>query len=366
MTKTSQKTLRHSTETSGSSKRKKTSADTEERNAIHAAGLAVNRFDLTSAAKIREAVALASDAAPAVKSRSEGTKGKTGDFTGMPIAIFQNWLYEQNREWRFTDGTLAVLWCLEFPNARCDYADRHRYVASTRTEYNAGRHQAPPPGNPSVAYSRDGQPVIGTVTTSLSIRLTDRERKLVATAAKLRDESPTRFIKSSAITRAAHVVNISKKTTLDFGALADRVATLLFTKEFDQEFRTKYLTGSNHPVRSDEILTLGDLDDENEEWINNAAFGDIPETWMGIDTSTHQVAKMTPGGDEHFVQEYVCPTTPIVRDDRVPMTRDGFRELENAVRLGGTEFLQRILEIGRTSYFREEDLDEPIDPETID
>jgi len=284
MTKTSKKNLRRSTETSGSSK--KTSADTEGRNAIHAAGLAVNRSDLTSAAKIREAVAHASDAAPAVESRSENKNWKTGDFTGMPIAIFQNWLYEQNREWRFTDGTLAVLWCLEFPNARCDYADRHRYVASTRTEYNAGRHQASPPEHPSIAYNRDGLPVIGTVTTSLSIRLTEQERKLIATAAELRDESPTRFIKSAAISQAAHVVNTSKETTFDFEGIAKKIATVLFAK-------------------------------------------------------------------------------PVLQD-RNPIRGKDFFELRRAIHLGGTEFLKRVLEHGATHDFADEDLDEPIDPQTID
>jgi hypothetical protein len=134
-------------------------AATGGREAIHAAGLAVNSRDLTSPTNIREAVSIARKAALSVKSHSESTSWRTGEFTGLPTAIFQNWLYEQNRDWRFTEGTLAVLWCLELPNARCDYAKQHRYVASTRTAYNAGRHQSLPPKIPSVAYDRNGHPV---------------------------------------------------------------------------------------------------------------------------------------------------------------------------------------------------------------
>ena len=71
------------------------------KHAVHAAGLAVNQFALTSVADIRAAVRPAKQAALAVKATSESTNGRTGYFTGMPIAIFQNWLYEQNREWCF-------------------------------------------------------------------------------------------------------------------------------------------------------------------------------------------------------------------------------------------------------------------------
>jgi hypothetical protein len=122
--------------------------------AIQAAGMAVNHIDLETQDRIRGAVALADKAALAIKSHSESTSWKVGRFTGLPIGIYQNWLYEQNREWRFTDGTLCVLWCVEFPDARCDYADKRHYIAATRREYNAGRHQADAPAVPSIAYQR--------------------------------------------------------------------------------------------------------------------------------------------------------------------------------------------------------------------
>ena len=57
-------------------------------------------------------------------------------------------------------------------------------------------------------------------------------------------------------------------------------------------------------------------------------------------------------------------TNPQERRD--PMTKKGFLELRRAARLGGAEFLQRILGVEAKVYFGDEDLDEPIDPQTID
>ena len=129
------------------------------REAIYAAGKAVNPRTPASTSQIRGAIPIARQAAMAIKNRSESTSWQIGDFTGLRIAIFQNWLYEQNRQWRFTDGTLAVLWSVEFPHARSDYAKHYDYIASTRTAYNSGRHQAPAPRTPSVAYDAGGSPV---------------------------------------------------------------------------------------------------------------------------------------------------------------------------------------------------------------
>ena len=65
-------------------------------------------------------------------------------------------------------------------------------------------------------------------TTSLSVRLTEKEKALIAEAAESRGESPTRFIKSSALTQAAHVLNTRKKTSFDFDTVARRVGDLCF------------------------------------------------------------------------------------------------------------------------------------------
>ena len=121
--------------------------------------MAANTINAAGEAEIRNAVPAARAAAVAVKSRSESTGWQTGEFTGLPIAIYQNWLYEQNRAWRFTDATLCVLWCVEFPQARSDYAKHYTYIASTRRDYNNGRHQAPAPAEACVGYDRWGEPV---------------------------------------------------------------------------------------------------------------------------------------------------------------------------------------------------------------
>src|SRR4051812_24032146 len=106
--------------------------------AIRAAGAAVNGRSLSTTEQIRTAVPVAHSAAVALKSRSESTGWQVGRFTGLGISPFQNWLYERNRDWHFTDGTLCVLWCVEFPDAKSDYAKNYRYVASTRRDYNRG------------------------------------------------------------------------------------------------------------------------------------------------------------------------------------------------------------------------------------
>lgn len=127
--------------------------------AIHTAGVAVNGLNPTGEAEIRKAIPAARAAALAVKNRSESTTWQVGEFTGLPIALYQNWLYEKNRGWRFTDGTLCVLWCVEFPHARSDYAKNNAYIRSTRRDYNNGKHQAPAPAERCVGYDRWGDPI---------------------------------------------------------------------------------------------------------------------------------------------------------------------------------------------------------------
>lgn len=127
--------------------------------AIRAAGDAINERNPASEDEIRSAVPAARAAALALKTRSESTGWQVGRFTGLGISAFQNWLFEQNRQWHFTDGTLCVLWCVEFPDARSNYAKNHRYVESTRRDYNRGEHHAEAPSEPCVPYSRFGRPL---------------------------------------------------------------------------------------------------------------------------------------------------------------------------------------------------------------
>jgi len=129
----------------------------EGRAAIHAAGAAINWKALMTPETIRAAARLGASVAEIVKPASESEFWQQGHYTGMRIAKFQNWLYEQNRFWRFTDGTLCALWCIEYPDAHADYAERWDfYLPSVRAEYNEGRHQAQCPAVPCVAYDAQG------------------------------------------------------------------------------------------------------------------------------------------------------------------------------------------------------------------
>ena len=76
---------------------------------------------------------------------AEVSEGQRSRARRLAIAIYQNWLYEMNREWRFTDGTLCVLWCVEFPDANSDYPEKRHYIASTRNDYNKGTSSFPRP-----------------------------------------------------------------------------------------------------------------------------------------------------------------------------------------------------------------------------
>lgn len=124
------------------------------KEAIHAAGEAVDHLTLDTSTALREAVRVARHAADGVKRSSESIRWDMWRYTGMRIAKYQNWLYEQNRAWHFRDETLCVLWSVEFPDAKCDYATHLEYIASTRRDYNAGRHQADAPLVPCISYDR--------------------------------------------------------------------------------------------------------------------------------------------------------------------------------------------------------------------
>jgi len=208
--------------------------------------------------------------------------------------------------------------------------------------------------------------------TMLSIRLNERERTLLTEAASIREQSATGFIKSAAISRAAHVVNTSKKTTFDFVAVAETVATLLFTKEFDREYRGKYLTAEGYPALGWEALTQGEIIEEQNEWDGAGGTNTgtaCPERWLELNTENWVKEHKGPGpGDDVIWLEtrYEQPEAPVIRDNRVPLTKEDFLRIQRAARLGGTEFLQCVLQIGAKMYCEDEDLDEPIDPEIID
>jgi len=125
------------------------------RDAIRAAGEAVDALPMNSTEAIRAAVSTARKAADEVKRGSESLRWDMGRYTGMRVAKYQNWLYEQNREWHFRDETLCVLWCVEFPEAKCDYPAHFDYIDLVRREYNRTGHKVDdPPHTRCVKYER--------------------------------------------------------------------------------------------------------------------------------------------------------------------------------------------------------------------
>ncbi|HCR00380.1 MAG TPA: hypothetical protein DIU48_13225, partial [Acidobacteria bacterium] len=65
---------------------------------------------------------------------------------------------------------------------------------------------------------------------TLSIRLTKEQREHVADAAKELGCSTTRLIKTAALERAVHVLNVRRATSFDFRETARWVAGLLFSE----------------------------------------------------------------------------------------------------------------------------------------
>ena len=123
---------------------------TNGREAICAAGRAVDALRMDNSDRIRSAVPLAQKSADGVKGRSESLRWDMGRYTGMRVAKYQNWLYEQNREWHFRDETLCVLWCVEFPEAKCDYPSHFDYIDAVRREYNRTGHKVRKPPRPVI------------------------------------------------------------------------------------------------------------------------------------------------------------------------------------------------------------------------
>ena len=123
--------------------------------AIRAAGEAVDSLRMDTTDAIRNAVPVATKAADALKRTSESVRWDMGRYTGMRTAKFQNWLYEQNRDWHFRDQTLCVLWCVEFPQAKCDYPVHLDYIDAVRREYNRFGHKVDtPPKTPCLQHER--------------------------------------------------------------------------------------------------------------------------------------------------------------------------------------------------------------------
>lgn len=67
-------------------------------------------------------------------------------------------------------------------------------------------------------------------TVTLSVRLTEGQRDLLTAAAELRGWTPTNLLRVAALERAAHIVNTSTLTRVDFKGLARTVADQIFAE----------------------------------------------------------------------------------------------------------------------------------------
>ena len=155
-------------------------------------------------------------------------------------------------------------------------------------------------------------------TVTLSVRLSERERELLQKAAGLRGWSPTALLRTAALERAAHIVNTSTQTRIDFRGQAHAVAGRLA-----REHRAWGLSSDiNGFPRKEPMPVVDDVLDEPSMYVEGA-----------------------------------------VEIEPRPMTAAELGVLQQAVKFGGAEFLNMIVEAchsasapGRT------DLPEPIDP----
>jgi hypothetical protein len=149
---------------------------------------------------------------------------------------------------------------------------------------------------------------------SFSVRLTEEQRSLITRAAALRGWKPAQLLRVAAYEKAAHILNTSEETNVDFRGVAQRVAELIAKERQGTDGRG-------------ELLVVDDLSDPP-----------LP------DPEDRPVVQVTP---------------PL-------LTLDEIAELRAAARFGGAEFLSLIVEacdaiakkVGRH-------LPPPVDPETL-
>lgn len=100
--------------------------------------------------KAKTAPAADADETPA-KERSGKHIGRT---SGMRIMQFQDHTLMQQDKRRLTDEELGAEWAEEFPEARCQFAERMDIVRRVRQLFNEGRHgkQEQRPAKPVPKY----------------------------------------------------------------------------------------------------------------------------------------------------------------------------------------------------------------------
>ena len=153
-----------------------------------------------------------------------------------------------------------------------------------------------------------------TSTVTFSIRLTSSERELLANAAKFKGWTTTSLIKQAAIERAAHIVNLATPRSFEFESLARRLARHLCDPDIKV---THHDFPELPPVKITDLVV--------EE--NGATLGE-----------NHHV----------FCDGLVRPA-----------------QLRDATRLGGVEFVTRVLDECERLSANSTTLPAPIDPAKV-
>lgn len=182
---------------------------------------------------------------------------------------------------------------------------------------------------------------------TLSIRLTKEQREHVADAAKELGCSTTRLIKTAALERAVHVLNVRRATSFDFREAARWVAGLLFGEP-------TFGLGESEVQR----------DEHGEQERRWRIASDSPELNL---TQILEMAKRTAERDvaedgQAGFEVVILPQPGTCCADVI-----GYRELLRVTRLGGVEFWRLVLEVGEVTFARDlgKEAPEPIDPEAV-
>ena len=143
--------------------------------------------------------------------------------------------------------------------------------------------------------------------------------------------------------------------------------------------------GHYAPVMATEYLSLNKDDNysayEYENWIGaefergNPQINDEPRWWISIDQipegmmpTEEQLADLYSGVPEYMHVGHDTPeAAPVVRDKRQKLTVDEFDALRRAIHLGGSEFMETLIQTAMDKYpvADEERPTEPIDPDTL-
>jgi len=167
-----------------------------------------------------------------------------------------------------------------------------------------------------------------TATTTLSLRLTPDERRLIEEAAEKKGWKAANFLRVSALERAAHVLNLSRPSSFDFSGAAKRFAEVLIAPRTVTIGSPVGLGAQESLVDLREDTTLADVVEDQDLDLENLSLQDFRPR---------------------------------------PLTPEQVEELQKAMRLGGAEFADElIVECRRLrNVANDPNLPPPIDPHNL-